>query len=373
MTSTRGALADMMEQGVREGVFPGGVLQVLVGGKTVHRSAHGRTSVLPRGQAVTLATCFDLASLTKVLAATPLVLDLIQEGRLALGDPVHRYLPSCTGEGREAISVAHLLEHSSGLPDWRAYYEEVAAARGGAWLATGKGLHGIRGLVASQAPEAAPGERVLYSDLGFILLDWIIEVVAQKPADVLFQRRIVRRLDLKNLFYIDLKNKNKARAARRGRVFAATERCPWRGRVLSGEVHDDNAFAMGGVSGHAGLFGDAESVSTLATAWLDSYRGRASIFARGLTERFWQRSKVPGSTRAMGFDTPSPRDSSSGSRFGASSVGHTGFTGTSLWIDPDRELVVVLLCNRVHPTRENEAISGFRPRLHDLVVENLFL
>jgi CubicO group peptidase (beta-lactamase class C family) len=372
MTSRHTALSDIMEQGVREGVFPGGVLQVNAGGRTVHRSAHGRTSVLPPGRAVTLKTCFDLASLTKVLATAPLVVDLIQRNKLELGNFARGLLPDYTGEGRELISVAHLLEHSSGLPDWRAYYEEVAAAHGGAWLATRKGHRAVRELVASQAPEAAPGERALYSDLGFILLDWIIEAVANQPTDLLFQQRIAGPLRLKNLFYIDLKSRSKAKAARRERVFAATERCPWRGRTLLAEVHDDNAFAMGGVSGHAGLFGDAESVSKAAAAWLDSFRGRASIFARELTQKFWRRSKVSGSTRTLGFDTPSPRDSSTGSRFGPRSVGHTGFTGTSLWIDPDRELVVVLLCNRVHPTRENEAIKKFRPRVHDMVVESFF-
>ena len=221
--------------------------------------------------------------------------------------------------------------------------------------------------MASQAPEAAPGERVLYSDLGFILLDWIIEAVANQPTDLLFQQRIAGPLRLKNLFYIDLKNQSKARAARRGRLFAATERCPWRGRTLLAEVHDDNAFAMGGVSGHAGMFGDADSVMKVAAAWLDSYQGRASIFSPELTRRFWQRSEVPGSTRTLGFDTPT-----AGNRFGPRSVGHTGFTGTSLWIDPDRELFVVMLCNRVHPTRENEAIKKFRPKVHDMVIESFF-
>lgn len=367
MSSRHRALSDLMEQGVRQGVFPGGVLQVTVGGKTVHRSAHGYTSLLPPGRKVTVATCFDLASLTKVLAATPLVLDLIQRGRLKLRDPAHRYLPGYTGEGREAVTLAHLLEHTAGLPAWRAYYEEVAAVGGGAWLATAKGQRSVRELVASQAPEEAPGTRALYSDLGFILLDWVIEEVAGQPADLLFRFRLARRLRLDNLFYIDLKSRARARAARRGRVFAATERCPWRGRTLSGEVHDDNAYAMGGVSGHAGLFGDAEAVSKVASAWLDSYRGRASIFAGELTRRFWQRSRVPGSTRTLGFDTPSVER-----RFGPRSVGHAGFTGTSLWIDPDRELIVVLLCNRVHPSRENETIKTFRMQIHDLVVESLF-
>jgi CubicO group peptidase (beta-lactamase class C family) len=307
---------------------------------------------------VTEDTCFDLASLTKVLATTPLVVDLIGRSRLRLEDPVGKFLPGYTWK----INVQHLLEHSSGLPDWRAYYEEVAAAHGGAWLATPRGCRAVREMVAAQAPEAPPGKRALYSDLGFILLDWIIEIAAGKPADVLFKQRISKPLGVKNLFFVDLKK----RSRKHGRVFAATERCPWRGRTLVGEVHDDNAYAMGGVSGHAGLFGDAGSVARVAGAWLDSYRGRASIFSPELTRRFWRRSGVPGSTRTLGFDTPAKE-----SRLGPRTVGHTGFTGTSLWIDPDRELVAVLLTNRVHPTRENEGIKEFRTKVHAMVMEAL--
>ena len=355
-----------MESGVRAGIFPGGVLQVSVGGRDMHRSAHGRTSVIPPGAAVSPKTCFDLASLTKVLAATPLALDLIQRDKLGLGDYVRDHVAAFSGDGREHVTVAHLLEHSSGLPDWRAYYEELAAARGGAWLATRRGCLAVRQMVASQAPEADPGERALYSDLGFILLDWIIELAAGKSTDVLFQQRVAGPLGLENLFYIDLKSRSRARVARRGRRFAATERCPWRGRVLSGEVHDDNAFAMGGVSGHAGLFGDAGSVARAAAAWLDSYHGRASIFSPELTQEFFRRSEVPGSSRTLGFDTPA-----ADSRLGPRAVGHTGFTGTSLWIDPDRELVVVLLTNRVHPSRGSEGIKEFRTKVHELVMEHL--
>ena len=352
------ALSDIMDAGVETGIFPGGVLRVDVGGKNVHRTAHGATSVVPPGRAVTNSTCFDLASLTKILATSPLIVDLIDRGRLRLDDPVGKFLPGYTKE----IKIRHLLDHSSGLPDWRAYYQEVAAARGGAWLATSRGYRAVREMVAAQEPEAPPGKRALYSDLGFILLDWIIEIAAKTPTDALFQGRIVRPLGLKGLFYVDLKKQSR----KRGRVFAATERCPWRGRTLVGEVHDDNAFAMGGVSGHAGLFGDAGSVAKVAAAWLDSCRGRASIFPPELTREFFRRSKVPGSSRTLGFDTPA-----AGSRLGPRAVGHTGFTGTSLWIDPDREMIVVLLTNRVHPTRETEGIKEFRTRLHDLVVEKL--
>jgi CubicO group peptidase (beta-lactamase class C family) len=353
-------LSDIMEAGIRGGIFPGGVLQVCAGGKTVHRSSHGVTSVIPPGKPVIEDTCFDLASLTKVLAATSLILDLIHKGRLKLADRAGDFIPGYRGRGRSKITIAHLLEHSSGLPDWRAYYEEVAAAHGGAWLKTPRGLRAVREMVAAQAPETPPGKRALYSDLGFILLDWIVEIAAGKPTDVLFRQGISKPLGLKSLFYVDLKR----RSGKIEREFAATERCPWRGRTLVGEVHDDNAFAMGGVSGHAGLFGDSGSVARVAAAWLDSFRGRASIFPPELTRRFWRRSEVPGSTRTLGFDTPA-----AGGRMGPRAVGHTGFTGTSLWIDPDRELVVVLLTNRVHPSRENEGIKEFRTKVHNLVVE----
>ena len=152
-----------------------------------------------------------------------------------------------------------------------------------------------------------------------------------------------------------------------GRAFAATERCPWRGRTLIGEVHDDNTYAMGGVSGQAGLFGTIQDVAALAEVWLGSFLHSGGFFESGLVHQFWQRSDVPGSTRALGFDTPSPHASQAGGGFGPRTVGHLGFTGTSLWIDPDRELIVALLTNRVHPTRQNEAIKQFRPALHERV------
>jgi CubicO group peptidase (beta-lactamase class C family) len=137
---------------------------------------------------------------------------------------------------------------------------------------------------------------------------------------------------------------------------------------LVGEVHDDNAYAMGGVAGHAGLFGSALGVAQLAQEWLEAFLGHHKVFNPELVRRFWQRSSVPGSTRVVGFDTPSPVSSQAGSRMGKRTIGHTGFTGTSLWIDPDRELTVILLTNRVHPNRANEAIRAFRPRLHDAVI-----
>jgi CubicO group peptidase (beta-lactamase class C family) len=362
-------LVRMMEAGIAGGVFPGGGLLVRVGGKTVHRSFHGRRSLVPPGGPVDEFTCFDLASLTKVLATVPLVLLAIQQGRFGLDDPVARLLEGYAGQGREAVTLRMLLEHSSGLPAWRPFYATVRECEGGAWLATARGREMVRRMAAAEVPEAPPGSRVLYSDLGFILLDWILERVTGLSTDRLFSEWLAGPLGLESLFYVDLTRPAAAAAAREGRVFAATEQCPWRGRTLIGEVHDDNCYAAGGVSGQAGLFGTIQGVAAVAETWLSCWRADGGLFDRRLVREFWTRSQVPGSTRTPGFDTPSPGGSQAGSGFGPRTVGHLGFTGTSLWIDPDRELVVVLLTNRIHPTRQNDAIREFRPRLHTRVAE----
>jgi CubicO group peptidase (beta-lactamase class C family) len=362
-------LLRLMDAGIAGGVFPGGALLVTVRGKTVHLSFHGRRSLEPPGDPVDAHTCFDLASLTKVLVTTPLVLLSIQRGRFELETPIHRLLEEYAGLGRDTITVRMLLDHTSGLAGWRPYYEKVRSADGEIWLATVKGQEAVRRMVAAEAPEVPPGSRALYSDLNFILLDWILERVNGHPTDVLFAEWLAEPLKLESLFFVDLKSPVKAARARRGRAFAATERCPWRGRILIGEVHDENTYAMGGVSGHAGLFGTIRDVAAMAGVWLDSFLRSDGFCEQGLAKQFWQKSEVPGSTRALGFDTPSPRASQAGGLFGPRTVGQLGFTGTSLWIDPDRELIVILLTNRVHPTRENGAIKQFRPVLHERVAE----
>jgi serine-type D-Ala-D-Ala carboxypeptidase len=362
-------LVRLMDAAIAGGVFPGGALLVSVGGRTVHASFHGRRSLKPPAGPVDAATCFDLASLTKVLATTPLVLLSIQRGRLALDWPVRRFLDGYAGGGREAITVRMLLDHSSGLPAWRPYYREVASDPDRASLATVKGREAVRRMAEAEVPEVQPGSRSLYSDLGFILLDRILELVNGQPSDVLFSEWLVGPLSLGSLFFVDLKLPDKAARAREGRAFAATERCPWRGRTLIGEVHDDNTYAMGGVSGQAGLFGTIQDVMAMAKIWLNCFLHDGGFFESRLVQQFWRRSELPGSTRAVGFDTPSPHGSQAGGGFGPKTVGHLGFTGTSLWIDPDRELIVVLLTNRVHPTRQNDAIKQFRPVLHERVAE----
>jgi len=358
-----------MDEAIEEGVFPGGTLLIRRGKETLHESAHGLTSLVPKGQRVEIDTIYDLASLTKVLVVTPLIVDLVKRGVMKLEDPVARLVPLFDGAGREKITIEHLLEHTSGLAGWRAYFEELAACGGGRLVCEFAGRDAVRSMLAAEDLISKPGLQALYSDLGFILLDWAIEKATGKTLDLLFEQRVARKLGLDDLFFVDLKNKRKARLARKGRKIAATERCPWRGRTLVGEVHDDNAYAMGGVSGHAGLFGTARDVARLAGVWLAAYRGESTIFDSRLVRRFSRRTSVPDSTRALGFDTPSEKNSQAGRLLGREAIGHTGFTGTSLWIDLRRELIIVLLTNRVHPSRDNDAIRRFRPRLHDAAVE----
>jgi CubicO group peptidase (beta-lactamase class C family) len=209
------------------------------------------------------------------------------------------------------------------------------------------------------------GSRVVYSDIGFMILAWLIEEICGNQLDHFVSEMIFSPLGLDNLFFIDLK------AARKPGVFAATEQCNWRRQLQSGQVHDENAYVVGGVQGHAGLFGIALDVHSLLSHLLSTYHGQPStqLFQPDMVRLFFRR--LAGSDRALGFDTPSLSDSSSGQFFSRNSVGHLGFTGTSFWMDLDRSIIVILLTNRVHPTRDNEAIKAFRPKLHDEVMRHL--
>jgi serine-type D-Ala-D-Ala carboxypeptidase len=354
----------LLDEAVRQGIFPGGVLHVEHAGQPRWRSAHGRTALGPEGSAVGPQTVFDLASLTKPLATASLALQAVDRGALALDAPASRWLPEL---GREAAQLTpeHLLVHASGLPAWLPLHLGLAPGQAG----TALGQAALRARCAREPLQAPPGTRIEYSDLGFMLLEWLLERALGLPFADAFHSLVAAPLGLEELFFVDLKAPDAAARARAGRTFAATERCPWRGRVLAGEVHDENAWAAGGVAGHAGLFGTAAAVARVGRAWLDALAGRSGPFEPELARRFCRRSELPGPVRLLGFDTPAPQGSQAGSRLGPRAFGHLGFTGTSMWLDPGRELVVVLLTNRVHPSRENERLRGFRPGLHDALLD----
>jgi CubicO group peptidase (beta-lactamase class C family) len=354
------AVDGLMRAAVADGVFPGGVLLVSLEGRVRFFEAYGLANLKTRMPA-SRQTLYDLASLTKPLATALAVMELVASRRLSLNRCLGELLPPFRNGDKSELTLRHLLHHTSGLPAHRPYFRVAMQ------LPARRRRTEIRERLRREPLVHPPGVQVLYSDLGFMLLQWVVETVGGCRLDHFVSRRIYFPLGLQRLFFIDLE----APRCHPREGFAATEQCPWRGRLLSGEVHDDNAFVMGGVAGHAGLFGTAADVHRLLTALLSCYRGETSapVFAGEVVRQFFTR--LVETDKALGFDMPAAVNSSCGSLFSRNSVGHLGFTGTSFWMDLDRGAIVILLTNRVHPSRANEAIRAFRPVLHDEVFSAL--
>jgi CubicO group peptidase (beta-lactamase class C family) len=368
-------LEEAFREAVRVGVFPGAVLLVNHRGRVVYHRAFGHRSLEPAVTPMQEHTIFDVSSLTKPLATTTAFLLLVKERKLRLDDRVTRLFHNFGVHGKTHVTFRHLLAHSSGLPAWRPYYKDVLEVERAGRI-NFLGSHGAKEFVYDRVqrerPERPPGQAAVYSDLNFILLGQAIESVSGTTLDRFCHERIFRPLGLRSTSFVDLSLVRTRRLVPVTEMIAPTERCPWRKKILCGEVHDDNAYAMGGVAGHSGLFASAGDLDRLVSVLRDCYRGRSDFLPRELVvEAFTRDRDVPGSTRALGWDTPSPRGSQAGSRFSSNTVGHLGFTGTSVWLDLDREVHVILLSNRVHPSRDNDKIKTFRPLVHDLVWECL--
>jgi CubicO group peptidase (beta-lactamase class C family) len=338
----------ILERAIVDRAFPAAVVEAGTSSEPLWRQAFGRLSFDPGSPATSDDTYFDLASLTKVLATAPLVMRLVERGGLGLDDAVSTYVPLWRdSHGGAAVTIRDLLAHCSGLPAYQALF------------------HDRRGRLAferaiCEAPLAyAPRSASTYSDLGFMLLGFILEDIA--PLPVQFDTLLQQMGGLQDLRFLPPKS---------WRARTAPARLDeWRKRLLLGEVDDNNAWALGGAAGHAGLFGTAQAVGECARHLLQVLDGRQGVFQEPTLQTFIsRRTDVPGSSRALGWDTMLPT-SSCGTRMSSRSFGHTGFTGTSLWIDPDEAIYVVLLTNRVHPTPDNEAIKQVRPALHDAVME----
>jgi CubicO group peptidase (beta-lactamase class C family) len=358
-------ITDYLDSAVAEGAAPGAVLAISSSGvRFVYGSGQlGADQPSRPGE----ETIYDVASLTKVVGLVPLVMMAVDEGRLDLDEPVQRYASAFTGGEKSRVTARMLLTHSSGLPAWRPLFREVGS-RAEAYA-----------LADSTPLESPPGTRVTYSDLGAIVLTQVIEMIYHERLDSLLAHRLIEPLGMMSTGYLPPPD-------RLDRI-APTEMDPWRGRLLRGEVHDENAAIMDGVSGHAGLFSSAGDLLTYAEWMLDQwYGGTAEGTAkdspisprslprlrRSIVREFTSRQdRVPGSSRALGWDTPSDA-SSAGHLLSQRSFGHTGFTGTSLWIDPERRLVIVLLSNRVNPTRNNPRWAPVRATVADLVITTLF-
>jgi CubicO group peptidase (beta-lactamase class C family) len=347
VATLRDSVRALLDRARADSAFPGAV--AVVGDRDSVLVMYGvgsldwRTSPRPDEN-----TLWDMASLTKVVGLTTAMMQLTEAGRIDLDAPVQRYIPEFRGPNKERVTVRHLLTHTSGLPAWRPLYKETTTAEG------------ARALAVATALDTFPGVRMVYSDLGAIILGQLVERVSSEPLDAYLARRVFGPLGMTSTRY-------RPTAELLPRI-APTEYDSWRQRQIRGEVHDENAFALGGVSGHAGLFSTAHDVARLCRMYLDGGTLDGVRIVRPETIRVFttvQDSAL--SNRALGWETPNGSNSA-GHFLTRPAFGHTGFTGTSIWVDPSRDLFVILLTNRVNPTRQNLRIGGVRTALADVVV-----
>lgn len=354
-----------MAQGVNEEVFPGGVLLVSVGDTLVCHNAFGVKDIFTKNR-VEKNSVFDLASLTKPLATAMAVAKLIEKKHLKLNQSIGEFIPAAQGTDKCNITLESLLRHCSGLPAHRPYYTKLVSIK------PEKRQEVLCAMLLQEPLVYEPDTREIYSDLGYMLLARIVEIVSRKRFDAFVLENVFHPLGVKSLFFgKDTSGEQYAATAYDFESIVSTEKCPWRKKILRGEVHDDNAWSLGGVAGHAGLFGTAPGVWKILKDLLKTLNGRSGgIISPDLLSSFLE--KRQGRERVAGFDTPSKSGASCGKYFSSSAIGHLGFTGTSFWIDPRSNLIVILLTNRVHPNRNNVKIRAFRPEIHDLIYEQLF-
>ena len=359
----------LLSTAVQKKIFPGaavGISGIVGGSREELLISIGNACLIPERVPMEKEVIFDLASLSKPLATTLAVLCLIKEKKIELEQSLGDLLQKPVDKNKGSITLRHLLAHASGFPAHRDYYKELVRYP----PADRKEI--IIDWIIKEELLYRPGSQSLYSDLGYILLGNIIEKKSDQRLDRLVADKILKLVGLeKGIFFIPFADDNRE-VLLKNKIFAATEECPWRHKVLCGEVHDDNAHALGGVAGHAGLFGDIESVLRLITLLLDMWQDKKdhpNISNADLQRFMIRQSDIDKSTWALGFDTPAARGSSSGKYLSATSVGHLGFTGTSFWIDREKDLGIVLLTNRVHPRRDNVGLKKFRPLFHDAVVK----
>ena len=370
-------MARAIEDAVAAHAFPGAVVAVGRHDRALYVHAFGRLAYQEAGAAarrrtaapterVTVHTVYDLASLTKVVGLTTAMMQLVEEGRVALDSPAARYVPAFS---HPEVTVRQLLTHSSGLPAWKPFFQRVRTREE------------MFTLVNAEPLEALPGTRMVYSDLGAMVLTQIVEHVTGERLDQYLRIHLFRPLGMTETRYLPPKSWLP-------RIAPTEMDTTYRHRLVRGVVHDENAFAMGGISGHAGLFSTARDLATFARLMLRTVRGESSSrrarsrgprgsievhlpggFVDSATVAEFTRAQQPGfSSRALGWDTPDGQNSA-GSRMSPRAFGHTGFTGTSIWIDPEQDLFVILLTNRVYPTRENTRIMEVRRQVADLAVE----
>jgi len=353
-------LRALAQRAVDGGVTPGLVLGLAQAGQVRFLDAFGLRQVVPAVEGLTTDVVYDLASLTKAVVTSLLVMRGIGDGIWALDDPLDKHLPALAA--RPEVTMRRALAHAAGFAAHRPFFEQVLNQG----VAPADGRERVLALAAAEPLAYPPGTRSQYSDLGFMLLGDLVERGLGARLDALAERLLFAPLGLRATGF--------AGSTAFSRL-APTERCPVRGRLLCGEVHDLNAFAMGGVAGHAGLFANAADLLALASALCAAWRdagpaGGAPLVPAEVLRLFWQPAGIPGSTWRLGWDGPAALGSLAGDRLSRQAVGHLGFTGCSLWIDPERETCVVVLTNFVHPTvRKDPRFRALRPALNDAALD----
>lgn len=341
------SLRALLDRAVRDSVFPGAIAVVGDRRGIITQVSAGRIDWAADAPAPDLNTVWDMASLTKVIGMTTGMMQLVEQGRVALDAPVQRYLPEWTGRNKDRVTVRHLLTHSAGLPAFRQLWKLTSTA------------DSARAILINTPLDTVPGARMVYSDIGAILLGLIIERVSGESLDAYLVSHVFAPLGMRDTRYLPPKEWLPRTAP--------TERDPWRGRLLRGEVHDENAFFLERPVAHAGLFSSAADLSRFARALLNDGALDGTRIVRAETVRDFTRvQNVLLSNRALGWETPTGGNSA-GRVMRRPAYGHTGFTGTSLWLDPANDRFVILLTNRVNPTRENSRIGPVRTAVQDLV------
>lgn len=350
-TALRDTLQAILDRGVVDSAFPGAVAVIGTHAGPIATVAAGHLDWAP-SPVPNDRTIWDLASLTKVVGMTSAMMQLVEDGKVALDAPVQRYLPEWQGPNKEKVTVRDLITHRSGLPAFKTYYKLNVSP------------DSTLALFMNTPLDTLPGVRMVYSDIGAILLGKIVERVSGQRLDRYLAQHVFGPLGMTDTQY----RPDSSLFAR----IAPTERDPWRGRLVHGEVHDENAYALGGISAHAGLFSTAHDLSRLAQAYLNGGELDGARFVKAATIRqFTTVQDSSFSSRALGWDTPSDR-SSAGHFIKRPAFGHTGFTGTSIWIAPQHDLYVILLTNRVNPTRARNGIGRVRVQVADAAMRALY-
>lgn len=343
---------DLVSTAISEKVFPGSAIMIWKDGNILYEQSYGNYTYDLNSEKVNSETIYDIASLTKVVATTTAAMICLDRKLFSLDDRVIRFIPEFAFNKKENVTIRNLLLHNSGLPAWKKFY--------------GRGLEesGVLAEIYNSKLEFETGTKMVYSDLGIITLGKIIEKISGLSLEEFCKKEFFLPLQMNRTFF------NPDDSVKQ--YCAPTEDDNyWRNKLICGEVHDETAAMLGGISGHAGLFSTVSDLGKFMSMIMNKgiYINKKIINQE--TVELFTKKQSPQSSRGLGWDTKSEKSSSAGELFGSKSFGHTGFTGTSIWADPERNLFVVFLTNRVYPSRENTKIISFRPKLHDAVIKSI--